>query len=570
MTAASETQAPATSETQAPAKRPSWFAKRFTIFADDDSPPERPKDQTLTGSPVRQAWASLFTGIRRLLPPRLGGVSESAVSSQPASSTPERLIQVEKLGGASKWAAGGFSAVTALLLFFGVKEGVLDQAIRFDPFATLYVFMLLGLGVLCALFAGAINPAKRIHLWTLLAAIAAMLVLTAVFLPNLDFFKGAEKGVQNVLNGSAPATAPGILARVISRIIFWGWILLVAFAVLAFPVSFLRWRDKATRSSGWDVAILLCSGCVLLAAAGFAIASASRQTRLSVATGALLLGAIAWSFAHKPSLPAAPSLPAVAGLIILGVAATSLGLYGAAKVSVGTKIGAVTPQVSASLEQANGQTFLKIVAVASRMRGEKLLISVAGIPRTQELPLRDAAGMTPGEIWQSVLQPNSLDEIDTTFTVPIVPTRWELIWVSHCQVTQQRFREGKRTCTHRKEVSLDLRLRNLTPEAGSEITGHIVVASTKSLKVTLTGRSVAWGSQIQAEICRAHNGGHARQLAFATLTPDVTGTVTWNVPVPAGGNGDELVLQYRRCPGEDCPDPNRLENMTQLAKYVLP
>jgi hypothetical protein len=420
----------AASGTDAPTKRSDWFAQRFTILGPDEPPTEAPKDQPPTGLPVRQAWWPLF------LPRWLGAISERAAG--PPVSSPKNLILVGKLDGASKWAAAGFSSVTALLLFFGVKEGVLDQAIRLDPFATLCVFMLLGVGVLCALFASAINPVKRLHLWTLLAAIAAMLVLTAVFLPNLDFFKGAEEDVRELLPEGVPARAPEISARVNiwrwilivavaflalrafvvrwrvpswtsrwdaailvlsgilltatgfkllnegarARVLFWGWILIVALAFLALPVLFVKWRDSDTRSR-WDGVFLLVASGVLLAATGLAIAGASRQTRLSVATGALLLGATAWSFAHKYALPA------VAGVIVLGVAATSLGLYGAAKVSVGTKIIAVTPQVSASLEQEGGQTFLKVVAVASRMRDAKLLISVAGTPRIQEVQARD-------------------------------------------------------------------------------------------------------------------------------------------------------------------------------------
>jgi len=480
----------AASGTDAPTKRSDWFAQRFTILGPDEPPTEAPKDQPPTGLPVRQAWWPLF------LPRWLGAISERAAG--PPVSSPKNLILVGKLDGASKWAAAGFSSVTALLLFFGVKEGVLDQAIRLDPFATLCVFMLLGVGVLCALFASAINPVKRLHLWTLLAAIAAMLVLTAVFLPNLDFFKGAEEDVRELLPEGVPARAPEISARVNiwrwipivavavlalrvfvvrwrvsswrsrwdvailvlsgilltatgfkllnegarakvlwwewilivavaflalrafvvrwrvpswtsrwdaailvlsgilltatgfkllnegarAKVLWWGWILIVALAFLALPVLFVKWRDSDTRSR-WDGVFLLVASGVLLAATGLAIAGASRQTRLSVATGALLLGATAWSFAHKYALPA------VAGVIVLGVAATSLGLYGAAKVSVGTKIIAVTPQVSASLEQEGGQTFLKVVAVASRMRDAKLLISVAGTPRIQEVQARD-------------------------------------------------------------------------------------------------------------------------------------------------------------------------------------
>jgi hypothetical protein len=606
-----------------------WFAQRFTIIADDEPSTEPPEDQPPPGAPVRRAWASLFLDSGGFWPPRLEGPSGPAATRRVSASL-KKLVLVDKLEGASKWAAAGFSSVTALLLFFGVKEGVLDQAIRLDPFATLCVFLLLGVGVLCALFANAINPVKRIHLWALLAAIAAMLVLTAVFLPNLDSFKGAEEEVKKALSEGAPATATGILARVNS----WVWVLIAAVAALALVVSFVRLRGPST-GNGWEVAILVLSGLligagfnlltkdararviflivalaflafpvflvrsmdkdarrwwdvaflllssgILLTAAGFAIANASRQTLLSVAAGALLLGATAWSFAHKASLPA------VAGVIILGVAATSLGLYGAAKVSVGTKITAVTPQVSAALEQEGGQTVLKIVAVASRMRDTKLLlIWVAGTPRIQRVQaparlvtdlrdgmgagLRDGMGTGPGEIWRSVLQPNSLDEINTTVTIPLTPTRWERVTVSHCQVDKPPTDEWKPSCIEKTE-SQDLQLGTLTPDAGAEITGHIVATSAKSLKVTLTGRNVTWGSQIQAEICRAHNGGHARQLAYATLTPDVTGAVTWNVPVPAGGNGDELILQYRQCPGGNCPDPRKPPKMTQLAKYVLP
>lgn len=167
-----------------------------------------------------------------------------------------------------------------------------------------------------------------------------------------------------------------------------------------------------------------------------------------------------------------------------------------------------------------------------------------------------------------MLQPSSLDEINTTLTIPLTPARWKVVTVSHCQVDEQPTSEGERAC-RTEAASQDLQLGNLTPDAGAEITGHIVATSAKSLKVTLTGRNVTWGSQIQAEICRAHKGGHAWQLAYATLSPDVTGAVTWNVPVPAGGNGDELILQYRRCP-DYCYDLKKLDNMTPLAKYVLP
>jgi hypothetical protein len=102
----------------------------------------------------------------------------------------------------------------------------------------------------------------------------------------------------------------------------------VAGAAVALPLFFVRYLETDSR---WDLAGWLASALVLAIAIGAAFFNARLQTRLSVAAGAVMLLAIAWSFAQKISLPAA------AGVIILGVAATSLGLYGAAKLSVGSK-----------------------------------------------------------------------------------------------------------------------------------------------------------------------------------------------------------------------------------------
>jgi hypothetical protein len=200
------------------------------------------------------------------------------------------------------------------------------------------------------------------------------------------------------------------------------------------------------------------------------------------------------------------------------------------------------------------------------MNGEKLLITVAGVPRVEEVEPREAAGATREEIWQSVLEPNSIDEIDATLTIPVTPTRWELVTVRHCRVDERRLDEERARCAAQQGGALALRARNLMPEAGAEITGHIVAASAKSLQVSLKARNVAWGTRVQAEICRVRKGGHTRQLAYATLTPDTGGAVTWDVPVPAGADGDGLVLLYRQCPrGVVCSN-----RMTRLATYSLP
>jgi transposase-like protein len=70
-----------------------------------------------------------------------------------------------------------------------------------ESLATLCVFMLLGAGVLSALFAGAIAPHVRVRLWGILAAIAAMLLLTALFLPNLDVVRDPDPEVPERARG---------------------------------------------------------------------------------------------------------------------------------------------------------------------------------------------------------------------------------------------------------------------------------------------------------------------------------------------------------------------------------
>jgi hypothetical protein len=562
-----------TTGSDAPQSFGDWFRVRLKIIVDEPSAsPERSTDPEQTARPFRQRWASLWSSIRQLLPGWAGGVS--GPTADPLSGrTPTSRIRVEKLEGASKWAAGGFSAASALLLFFGVKEGVLDQAVRQNPFATLCVFMLLGVGVLSALFAGAIAPTVLIRLWAIVAAVAVMLLLTALFLPNLDIVRD----VKGLLHEDSPGWLPAWLPEWTKKILFpLAWLpewtrkilfpligLIVVGATVAIPLFFVRSRNAEGSQRVEDWVVVLVSAAILLAAGGLAIAHARMQTLLSVATGVIFLLVIAGSFAKEKA-----TVPAIAGVIILGVAATSLGLYGAAKLSVGSKIFAVDPQVSASLEQADGQTVLNIVAVASRMQGQKLLITVTGVPRIGEVQPHDAMGATRGEIWQSVLEPNSIDEINTTITVPLASTRWEFVTVSHCRVDEERLDEGIKGCADQQGGgSLAVRARNLMPDVGAEITGHIVAASAKSLEVTLTGRGVAWGIQVQAEICRVRKGEHAQQLAYATLTPDATGAVTWDVPVPAGVDGDALVLRYRQCPlGSDCSH----EDMARLAIYTLP
>jgi hypothetical protein len=443
------------------------------------------------------------------------------------------VIHVNQLKSASKWAAGGFSAAAAIITFFGVKEALLNEA-RAGPGLAMYLFQLLGIGVISTLFVGAIHPTIRIHLWAIIAAVAVMVGLMALYFPNIELGGDLQQG--------------GLTPLEETLLIIIGFVALVAVGV------FLAWRSSTL--APW---ILFLVGAVaigiLLFAVGAAIVNASSRA-LPIFTATLWLYAIFWSFVRKITLPA------IAGIIILGVAATSLGLYGITKLSIqAIPRSPVEPQITASLEQADGRTVLKIVAVPTRSRPTRLLITVTQEPRMEEVQGRGAIVTSHGEIWRGVLELNSVERKEATVTIPLAPARWESVTVSHCQVDERQ----RDRCVGRQEPSQILRARN-PMEAGVEITGNIIAASTKSLQATLTARNVPWGIRVQAEICRVRRGGHARQLTYATLTPDASSVVIWKVPVPVGTDGEGLVLQYRQCPrGSACTG-----SMTQLAKYILP
>jgi MFS family permease len=467
--------------------------------------------------------------------------SSTAPSSDSKTEDGNDVLLVDKLGNASKWAAGGFTALSAVLLFFGIKDGVLDQALRLNPLAALCVFMLLGIGVVGSLFTGAINPNHRIPMWILITAVGAMMLVSAALLPNVEVAAQTEK---------LAAVKPGDALR---RAIPWILVFIVGvLAALAIPTLFTIAADQnAKRKRQLYVAGGLAI-IVLLGVIAYTVVETNFQAILSLIVAVLFLIGIAWSIAGGKLMSSA------AALLILAVTATSIGLYGASKLSVESKMLAVEPQVSAVLEESKEGAVLKVSALAARMRGDSLKVTVKGQVRTDQM--MSASGDDGWEeIWHEVLQPSGLDEINATVPVPLQLTRWEFLRVSHCKVDKQT---GAEHCAADSQV---FQVRN--PRGGAEVTGHIEARSAKSLDVTLTGKDVAPLNRIEAEVCRVRKGAHATQLAYATLTPDDQGALSWKPSVPAGKEGDALVLQYKECRrGMSCTKVR----MTQLARYTLP
>ncbi len=84
------------------------------------------------------------------------------------------LLDDAKLEGAAKWAAGAFGLLSALLGFFGVKEGVLDRLLRGYAPRVVYVFVLLGIGVVAALLGPAFRAERQVPVWWVCVAVDAL------------------------------------------------------------------------------------------------------------------------------------------------------------------------------------------------------------------------------------------------------------------------------------------------------------------------------------------------------------------------------------------------------------
>jgi len=77
-----------------------------------------------------------------------------------------------------KWAAGGFTLLTGLLTFFGIKEGVLARVVHENQISAMGVLLLLGLGVLLGFAAPAMTGPKRVPVAWVLVVVTLLLWLT--------------------------------------------------------------------------------------------------------------------------------------------------------------------------------------------------------------------------------------------------------------------------------------------------------------------------------------------------------------------------------------------------------
>jgi hypothetical protein len=472
-------------------------------------------------------------------------------------------ISHDKLDGALTWAAAGFTALAGLLTFFGLKEGTLDQSLRLYPAATICVFVLLGLGVVATLFAKAIHPGSRLRVWALIAAIILMLLCASVFLPNL---------------GDASRLGPQSAAEIDTpwHVTFGPWITAVLLVPVLVLALYAGWRFSIVGDVG--AAVGLGGLSLLLAGASLFFVLPRKVDSVKMVSGGIdwqRTASVGLAFVlvllllalMMVALISRWAISTMAGLTILAVTATSLGLYGATKVAVESKNLTVRPRVEASVETSAEGSKLSVSVKASRLRDQRLVVEVLGTPRaTANRSVSDAAPTSSSDIrvWSGVLQPDALDEVDRVVALEIVPSRWQDLRVRYCRVSDDQVAP---TCDKAVATLTTAVVHSPAPEAGMQQIG----ASFKStengrVKATFSASDVAPGVLTRLELCRlSQDGTHISHMAEVTLMPDDHGNIVWEDTLKAGAIGDQVILRHMSCPpGSPCA-----EAWEQLAAYVI-
>ncbi len=91
-----------------------------------------------------------------------------------------------KLGKAAKWSSAGFVALTSVLTFLGIKDGMLTRILTDEPTASLWALILVGGGVVLSLFAVAVKDRTHLYVAWLILGILAMSVCSAALLKNIN------------------------------------------------------------------------------------------------------------------------------------------------------------------------------------------------------------------------------------------------------------------------------------------------------------------------------------------------------------------------------------------------
>ncbi|MDQ1712935.1 MAG: hypothetical protein QOE45_2385 [Frankiaceae bacterium] len=368
------------------------------------------------------------------------------------------FLDPAKLDAAAKWTAGGFTLLTAVLTFFGIKEGVLDRLLRSPSAAgAVFVFSLIGLGVVCSLLGPAFRVNKHARVRWLIGAVAVIGALTWWYVH--------------------PAGGRSLRPVVVG-------------AVLVVLTARLLW-----------------------------------QARLSL----------------------------VAVVVLLGVAATSFGLYGAANLSVQAKTFPDEPRLVASLETADGHEVVKVVAKVAKFEDRRLLVTVIGRHAESGTPSGPVIKDIGVVLGRSILTPDGVGDIDATVSVPVVSTQWATLSAGYCALGT-----GAETCLPIDVVTFRGRPDEGTPHVGAAIAPGTAAGT---LHATVGAFGVPASTTIAVRLNRIRAGATVT-LAFATIAPGKDGTATWAADVTATKPNDVFTVTYVAC-APDCTG-----TAAEIARYV--
>ena len=360
------------------------------------------------------------------------------------------FVDPGKLPEVAKWAAAGFVVLASIVTFLGVQGGVLDRVLRQGAVTSLWIFTLVGGGLLCAVLAPAFSARRWVRLSVPAVVVVLLGLVTWLRLPRIE-------GDDSV--GLPPAA---------------GWAIFAGLVVVALLLS--RWH-----------------------------------------------------------------LPVVAAVLTVGIAALSMGLYGATKASVVATASVPTPQVTATLSAEQGGMIT--VDVFARGRDAPVQLSVYGFGGPDD----DAdAGALLG---MASIRPDDAGEIDDSTTFLLNPAAWQRVSVRTCNPPQCPRSEEALTLTTGQGLFTTTRISG-TFSRGKGV-AHAAV----------DGSALPPGCVLTISVYRKTPVLPKVAVFTARLTPDDTGRISWthdDVPVAAS---EELQLRYRIAgtEGTGCADAEEMQ-----------
>jgi hypothetical protein len=358
-----------------------------------------------------------------------------------------------KLISVATWSARGFTLLAAILTFFGITEGVLDHVLRSDPTAALWIFCLLGVGVVCSILAPAIKATKQLPTTFLLWAVASLGSLSLLLLPKV----AGEQGPRLTL---------------LSFLLIGGVVLVGLFLILT-------------------------------------------------------------------------SVSVVASLLVLGIAATSFGLYGTTKLAVLSKLGSAEPSITATITTEGAAEVLTVTARAAKAEGKRLTV-VANARRV---------GHTSQLAGEVIFRPDGVGAIDSTHPFRVVISDWSWLEVGYCLTKH----DDTARCTN-PIVMVWLRGQ---PEKGRVQVGASLATGTRPGTVdgSVAVSALPRGTSLSMRILRLR--GRQQQALTARLVADGTGAASWRPRMTGVNRGDVVVIDYARC------ESKCAKKREEVARYVV-